>query len=304
MNRYKLVMLFAIVIGASIPIANAQNTGAWIEDLEISSEVTPGFNVSVTLEIGYNMDGEATLNPGIFSYAEDDWITDLFITVSGEGSTTTMLEFPTPDEEELQYYQANVWYIINDEWFFDHGNAAWNFTLGQNTSAVNDYIHIKSIVAHHEIPTDVTLEIGLDYQLFDETEFGIIVKEGENIVVDELETLNGTGEQDMSIYLGDVDRDIPHTLKVEITGITESNSTISSSINITLDPIESPEPDPEPTEPETQDDTSEPPSTQPGSTATDEPETPQNNTGNPQIPGYQWYMTGIGLIVAVWLRKD
>ena len=70
---------------------------------------------------------QVQLNLAIFSFIADDWIVDLLDPVTGKGTENYTLEFPTPSEDGLYYYQINVWYTRNSKWYYDGDTAAQNF---------------------------------------------------------------------------------------------------------------------------------------------------------------------------------
>ena len=84
----------------------------------IRSDTVPGENTIVMVTGGYDFSSQVQLNPGIFSFATDDWIIETLDPVNGQGSENYTLEFPTPEEDGVYYYQANVWYTKNNRWFF------------------------------------------------------------------------------------------------------------------------------------------------------------------------------------------
>lgn len=312
MSKTKIFLVGLFCFSLFIPIIYAQS-GAWIEKFSITSDVVPGENVTTSVIVGYSFTNQVELNPGIFSFAADDWIVDDYRTVTGSGNETFTLEFPVPEAEGVHLYQANVWYIKSGSWYFDGSVAAWNFTIGdENVTTSLDFLNIVDVNTPLEvnISSQIEVEVFIEYSIVSEGDYSIRIRDetGETLG-EEYDVLSGESASNYTLLMNTPDVDGTYTYAVVVEAALGENSTIiaSSSFNIYLmKPIE-PEPDINTTTPEppvNNNTTTDPPDNNTTTPDPDEPEPEEpvkdNRLRNSAI------VLGIGAILGViyWRSKN
>jgi hypothetical protein len=192
-----VTILFSIM---AIPVASAQLSGAWVQEVDYESVVNPGETVIVNVTIGYSFDNVVEISPGIYSRALDDWVVDDFVYVNGTSETSYILEFLAPGISGSHEYEANVYYFIDGNWFNLGKGAFQNMTLevtGTVTTLGEYSVEIEEITVSETIGIDEAflLEITVRYDFDEETDIDLLISDpvSGNVVVETQDTLEGNG---------------------------------------------------------------------------------------------------------------
>lgn len=286
---------------------------AVIDDFSIQSEIVQGEDVSVAVTISYDFTSETTLNPGIFSFEIEDWIVEEMSPASGSNTVVYVFEFPTPTEDGVHQYQANVWYIVDDEWFIDGAAATHNFTITIGELNTSSPVYHAEIL-EYDVPvkvdpsSQVNVSITIGYEFPDENEVRLMVMDQNSEIINEmLSLLSGTNQKDYGLTI--LTPDTPGEYAYSINMEYESNNltqmrTKEFSLNVLVP--ENPEPEekepetPEEPEPETNPEVESPTTTE---SETTEPEEPEKTGG---IPGFDVISIVAGSLLAsrFWGKKD
>jgi hypothetical protein len=300
MRHMRLMFLTLILMCYLLPVGLAHADETWIEGFALESEIIPGENVTVSITVGYEFNSEVQLNPGIFSFYEDEWIVDAFYPIVGSGVENYTLEFPLPDSDGDYVYQANVWYIKNDRWFFDGIQAAHNFSIhigAVNETVIEEYANILEHSAPNTVNASTYIEVFVltDFSFVNETEVSINIRNmGNMIVSEEFDFLLDQGERNytLTMMVPDEAGDYSYDLSIEKV---EINLTLLASRSFLVEVLALPEPDEpdDPDEPDTPPDVNQPDSNETDTNGPDidEPE-------EPQYRNYSLLLLVVGVLVA------
>ena len=260
MRQYFLVLIFMIIIITPIGVGHADSTR--IEEFSVISEVIPGENISVAITVNYDFSSNTEINPGIFSFEADDWIVDEIDPVSGSDTVVYTMEFPAPLEDGTHLYQANVWYKIDDTWFFDGVAATYNFTIqigDINGTASQDYANIidLSTPVSVDISSPVNVTMILDYSLVNETEYSLNIRDSNSeIISEEFLSISGSDQKKYNLTFTSSDTDGNYSYTINLEYEFENSSLVDSKLfSIEVNALV----DPDPPKPDTPDDPDIPP---------------------------------------------
>ena len=241
MSHTKLTLITVILVALLLPVGLVQ-ADTWIEDFVILSDTVPGENTSVMVTVGYDFSSQVQLNPGIFSFAADDWIVEILDPVNGQGSENYTLEFPTPEDDGVYYYQANVWYAKNNKWFFDGTAAAQNFTIqvgGEVTPQIEEFVSIMSISKPESVnvSSNIDMNITIQHSYQNLTEVSINIENADSeIIAEDFDSLEGVGSKIYQLSFASPNEAGLFVYTVNIDSET-TTSTISASQGISIETI-------------------------------------------------------------------
>lgn len=97
---------------------------AQLTDVNAPSEIGKDKRLTVFITIDYEFSVPTEISPGIYDIDAEEWITEEYDILQGNGTKTYSFELTAHSEEKTWSLKADVWYNVDGEWY--HDETGWS----------------------------------------------------------------------------------------------------------------------------------------------------------------------------------